>query len=148
MQASRRNDALVLQFGPMEKQLLLQVVEAMLANYRLKPEEIDPKTADVWYSTRGCKSAGMSADETREWIDNLYSFKSANAKLLEQWVDEIKETAPDIFELAIKLEHASNLLTVINDHRLHLAAYHDIGQHEMDQRSVEDQLEEELDSDK
>jgi hypothetical protein len=134
MRAARENNQLVLQFGAMEKEILLNTVQAILQNYKLKPDELDPKTAAVWYSTRGCKSAGMSAEETRDWIDSLYSFKGANAALLEQWSKQIKEVEPGKFELAIKLEHAASLVTIINDHRLHLAALHDIGQEEMDLR--------------
>src|SRR5687767_5520674 len=117
MQVARRKDELVLHFGRREKQVLLRTAEAILQNYRTKPDEIDPKTAAVWYSTRGCKSAGMSAEETRDWLDALYSFKGANAKLLEQWSEQIKETAPSKFELAVKLEHAASLVTILNDHR-------------------------------
>jgi len=135
MHASRNKDQLILQFGAVEKELLLQTVQAILRNYKLKPGEIDPKVAAVWYSTRGCKSAGMSADETREWIDSLYAFKGANASLLEQWARQIREIGPGKFELAVKLEQAANLVTIINDHRLHLAARYDLGQEEMDLHS-------------
>ena len=141
MQASRKNDELILRFGPTEKQLLLHTVDAILQNYKLKPAELDPKTAALWYSTRGCQTAGMSAEETREWLDSLHGFKSANAQLLEQWAGQIKELEPAKFELTIKLAHAASLVTVINDHRLHLAAKYDIGQDEMDMRSwAEDEL--------
>lgn len=133
MQVARRNEELVLQFGAMEKELLLSAVRAILKNYRLKPGEIDPKTAGIWYSTRGCQAAGMSDEETREWLENLYSFKGANARLLEEWSGQIKEIEPSKFEVAIKLEQAATLLTIINDHRLHLAAKYDIGQTEMDE---------------
>jgi hypothetical protein len=134
MRAARRNDELVLQFGEVEKGLLLHTVGAILQNYRLKPGELDRKTAAVWYSTRGCKNAGMSDEETREWVDSLYSFKGANAELLERWCAQIKEVEPGKFELAVKLVEASSLVTIINDHRLHLAAIHDIGQSDMDLR--------------
>jgi len=134
MRAARKNDQLVLQFGAMEKEILLHTVQAILQNYKSKPGELDRKTAAVWYSTRGCKSAGMSAEETQDWLDSLYSFKSANAELLQQWCDQIKEVEPGQFELAVKLEHAASLVTIINDHRLHLAAIHDIGQEDMDLR--------------
>jgi hypothetical protein len=135
MQASRKNNELVLQFGAIEKELLLHTVQAILANYKAKPGELDPKTAAVWYSTRGCKSAGMSAEETREWVESLHGYKSANAQLLDQWCAQIKEVSPEKFELAVKVEQAGNLVTIINDHRLHLAAKHDIGQSDMDLRS-------------
>jgi hypothetical protein len=134
MRAGRKNDQLVLQFGAMEKEILLQTVQAILHNYQLKPGELDAKTAAIWYSTRGCKSAGMSAEETAEWLDSLHSFKSANAKFLEQWCRQIKQVEPGKFELAVKVKDAATLVSVINDHRLHLAAKHEIGQEEMDQR--------------
>ena len=134
MRAARKNDQLVLQFGEVEKGLLLHTAGAILKNYKLKPGELDQKTAAVWYSTRGCKSAGMSDEETREWIESLYSFKGANAALLERWCEQIKEVEPGKFELSVKLAEAASLVTIINDHRLHLAAVHDIGQSDMDLR--------------
>ena len=139
MRAGRRNNELVLQFGAMEKELLLQMVGAILHNYKLKPTDLDPKTAAVWYSTRGCKSAGMSDEEMREWVDTLYGFKGANARLLERWSAGIKQTEADNFELAVKLTDAASLVTIINDHRLHLAAVHDIGQSDMDVRDWVDE---------
>jgi hypothetical protein len=139
MRAGRRKDELVLQFGTVEKELLLQVVGAILHNYKLKPDDLDPKTAAVWYSTRGCKNLGMSEEETREWVDALYGFKGANAQLLERWCAQIKETEPDKFELAVKVADAASLVTIINDHRLHLAAVHDIGQRDMDVRDWVDE---------
>jgi len=68
MRAARRKDDLVLEFGSVEKQILLHTIAAILENYKRKPADIDPRTAAVWYSTRGCKSAGMSEEETREWV--------------------------------------------------------------------------------
>ena len=146
MRAGRRNDELVLQFGAVEREILLHTVSAILENYKLKPGELDSKTAAVWYSTRGCKSVGMSEEETREWVETLYGFKSANARLLERWCTQIKETEPGKFELAVKLADAASLVTMINDHRLHLAAIHDIAQSDMDMRGWAD--EEEPPSDK
>src|SRR5687768_59373 len=106
MHVGRNQDQLLLQFGRREKQLLLQTIETILENYRAKPDELDPKAAAVWYSTRGCKSAGMSAEETRDWIDSLYGFKGAHAELLEQWARQIREVEPGKFELAVKVEQA------------------------------------------
>jgi len=138
MRAARRKDDLVLEFGSVEKQILLHTIAAILENYKRKPADIDPRTAAVWYSTRGCKSAGMSEEETREWVDTLYGFKSANALRLERWCAQIKEPEPGKFELAVKVDDAASLVTIINDHRLHLAAIHDIGQSDMDMRDWAD----------
>lgn len=142
MRAGRRNDELVLQFGGLEKELLQQTVAAILKNYRMKPAELDPRTAAVWYSTRGCKSAGMSEEETREWVESLFGFKSANARLLERCCAQIKEVEPDKFELAVKLADAASLVTIVNDHRLHLAAVYEIDQTDMDRRAWADDDEE------
>jgi len=139
MRAGRRNDELVLEFGALEKEILLQTVEIILENYKLKPADLDPRTAAVWYSTRGCKRAGMSEEETREWVDTLYGFKGANALLLERCCKQIKEIEPGKFELAVNLADAASLVTVINDHRLHLAAIHDVGQGDMDMRGWADE---------
>ncbi|HTD85600.1 MAG TPA: hypothetical protein VK850_03405 [Candidatus Binatia bacterium] len=147
MRAARRKGQLVLQFGTLEKEILLQTVDTILQNYKLKPADLDPRTAAVWYSTRGCKNADMSEDDTREWVETLYGFKGANARLLERCCAQIKEIEPDKFELAIKLADAAGLVTVINDHRLHLAAIHDIGQSDMDNRGWVDE-EEQLPSEK
>src|SRR5688572_18774863 len=89
MQASREGNQIVLEFAVLEKQVLLHIFESVIRNYRQKPQEVDPRVAKVWYSTNGCKSAGMTAEETREWIRGLYEFKSANLAHLEKWAAEM-----------------------------------------------------------
>jgi hypothetical protein len=132
MNATRENDRLRLTYNSIESRVLRHIFEIVIANYKVPPEQMDPKTAAVWYSTRGCESVQMSAEETRDWLHQLHGFKSANLVLLEEWVDQLARRKEGQHELRLKLEQAASLLTVLNDHRLLAAARNDIGQAEMD----------------
>ena len=54
---------LTLELGFFESQILLQTLRTIQKNYRINPAELDDETAGVWYSRRGCESAGMSEEE-------------------------------------------------------------------------------------
>src|SRR6266511_2718922 len=95
MRLKRESGSLQFTFNPVEAHLLLQVFRQLTENYRLKPEEIDPRTAEAWYSTRGCRSAKMSEDETREWLDHLHTLKGASVQRLEAWSKQIHDPKPD-----------------------------------------------------
>jgi hypothetical protein len=136
MQASRTDNNLILELGLLEKQVLLHIFTSVISNYRLKPEEMHPKVAAAWYSTRGCKSAGMTAEETGEWIESLREYKSANLALLEKWVAAMSEKPADPFILKLPVEQAHVLLSIINDHRLLAAAESEIGDEEMELHSL------------
>jgi len=74
----------------------------------------------------------MSPEETRDWLDALHGFKSANLQRLQCWLKSLQEAGPGPRHLQIKLAEAQDLVMVFNDHRLMLAAQHDIGQEQMD----------------
>jgi hypothetical protein len=133
MRLKRESENLQFTFNPVEAHLLLQVFGQLTERYRLKPEEIDPRTAEAWYSTRGCRSAKMSEDETREWLAHLHTLKCGSLQRLEAWSKQIREPKPDQApRLTIPVDDAPAFMTAINDHRLAAAARHDIGQREMD----------------
>jgi len=136
MRVEKTGAKLTLSFSIMESRRWLRTLGQIIANYQLKPNEIDPKAASVWYSTRGCERAGMSAEETREWVENLQQFKSANVQLLKSWSRSAGRSKEGQSRFSLKLEDAPILLTALNDHRLLLAATHDIGQEEMDMRAL------------
>lgn len=121
-----------LTFNLLESRVLRQILAALIANYKVPPGEIDPKIAAVWYSTRGCETAHLTPDETRDWLEQLHGFKSANLALLQDWREQLGTRRAGHYELQLKPEHAPNLLTVLNDHRLLVAARNDIGQEEID----------------
>ena len=136
MRIKRENDTLLLAFNQTESRLLLRVFQQLIENYRLKPDAIDPRTASVWYSTRGCATARMSAEETSEWIKHLHGLKSGGVQRLENWSRELSATKPGHSQLRLSVEEASALVTAINDYRLMAAARHNIGEAEMDVRSL------------
>jgi hypothetical protein len=142
VKAARKNDRIVLALGPFETQVFERTVGSILRQYQVEPEHVDPRVAAVWYSTRGCRAAGMTEEEIQEWLHALHEFKSANLKLLSAWAGTLAASKRKSLKLELSLEESATLLSVLNDHRLWLAAQHQIGQAEMDLRSVEalDQL--------
>jgi hypothetical protein len=136
MLSSRHNDTLTLGLSSFEGRILRRVFSSIIRNYKLKPSQLDPKVASVWYATRGCETARMSADETRDWLETLHGYKSANLELLEEWNKELAASKAGDFKLKVKLDQAAQLIIVLNDHRLFTAAKHDIQQAEMDMHSL------------
>src|SRR6266581_4941651 len=59
------------------------------------------KKAAVWYSTRGCESAKMSAEEKRDWAKQLNAAKE------------------DHFELCVPLPEAEKLIVFFSSRRRH-----------------------------
>ena len=130
MRLKREKDSLVFNLNSPERFLLTRVLRELIEKYRLKPHEQDASTASAWYSTRGCATAGLSAEETKEWLDNLHVFKGTNLQRLEEWARQLGESGPST--LRIRTDDAPAFVTAINDYRLATAAGHNIGQPEMD----------------
>jgi hypothetical protein len=136
MKAARQNDRIILRFAPMEARMLSRVFSAIVRQYEMKPEEVDPRVADVWYSKRGCASAGMDEEQTREWVQTLHSLKSANAALLGRWKRNLAPRVDHVPQLELTDDDSHTLVTVLNDHRLMCAARFNVGEHEMNLRSL------------
>src|SRR5712671_816528 len=85
MQTTRSQNTLTLAFTSLESRILQQILGQIVANYQTKPSDLDPKAASAWYSTRGCERVKMSGEETREWLENLHQYKSANVEHLSKW---------------------------------------------------------------
>lgn len=136
MKAARQNDRILLRFAPTEARLLQRVLGSIIRQYAIKPEEIHPRVAEVWYSRRGCAAAGMSDEQTKEWIEALHNLKSANAALLGRWRRSLAPKEGHVAQLELTDEDSHTLLTVFNDHRLMCAARFDIGDMEMNMRSL------------
>jgi len=132
MRAALNEKNLVLTFDLLESSLLRHLFQQIIANYQIKPEQLDPKAASAWYSTKGCQAAGMSREETRDWLETLYGYKSASLSHLRNWSGVLESPNQGHCHIQLTLAEASILLTAVNDHRLWLAAKHDIGQKEMD----------------
>ena len=132
MKVDRDQGRLRISGNAMEARVLRHILDAIITNYRTPPDQMDPKAAAAWYSTRGCQTAGLSAEDTRDWLEQLHGYRSANLALLEDCAAQLARRAQGRRELRVPLDQAEALLTAFNDHRLLLAARHDIGQEEMD----------------
>jgi hypothetical protein len=142
MLLQRENESLVFTLSLPERMLLAHALKELAAKYRLKPDELDARTAAAWYSSRGCASAGMSDEETKEWLEHLHAFKkNTNLQRLEDWAAQLGERGTVDSEISgqsmlrIPTDQAAAFMTAINDYRLAAAARHDIGQAEMDAHS-------------
>jgi|SRR5882672_6324822 len=149
MRLQRENESLVFTLNFPERLLLAHALRELAVKYRLKPDELDGRTAAAWYSRRGCASAGMSDEETKEWLEHLHAFKKSTClQRLEEWAAQLGEHGTEGAEhgavdserpgqsmLRIPTDHAASFMTAINDYRLAAAARHDIGQAEMDAHS-------------
>ena len=138
MRAARTPKALGLTFNTLESRLLRHILKQIITNYQITPQDLNPKAASVWYSAKGCESARMSPEETQEWLEHLHQYKSAHVQNLTKWRRRLALPKEGHCRLNVKLEEVPVLLSALNDHRLFLAASHDLGQKEMDARSVAD----------
>ena len=135
MIARRQADQIVFAFSTLERKVLERALAALLENYKVRPEEADQKGAAVWYSARGCQRARMSADETAEWLKQLHHLRTGRMEVLEICLKQFTAQSQPPWALRIPVSQAEALLTALNDHRLLLAARHDIGESEMSVRS-------------
>jgi hypothetical protein len=133
MRVARDHGHVTLTVSFLESRLLLRVLQTLADNYRLRPDQVDPKVAHVWYSTRGCVTAKMSDDETREWLDALFNFRGGRRRVLEDCARQLAVRREGRFLVRLRPDDAAELMKALNDHRLCLAAQHDIGQTEMDE---------------
>lgn len=136
MRVKRENNTLLLNLNALEARVLLRVLRLIADNYRLAPGDLPEPAASAWYSTRGCASAGMSGEETREWLAHLHAFKSARLEQLQHWAAQLAEARAGAAHVRVSLNDAPAFIAAINDHRLLMAAQHHVGQEEMDARSV------------
>ena len=135
MNVRRDKEALLLQLHPLEAVLLHRILSVIMENYRVGPADLDPLTAEAWYSARGCETAGLSAEETREWLAALHQHKSEQLRRLEDWAGVLARPQPTGLTLRVPLRDADAFLTAVNDYRLLNAARHHIGEAEMNLRT-------------
>lgn len=131
MYAAKSKETLTLTIEPGERRLLRRVLEAIIQNYQTPPEALPAPVAQVWYSTAGCRGARMSAEQTSEWIDQLRAIRKSRLRLLQRFVRQMQSPDKGNSELQMNTEQAAVFMTSLNDHRLFLAARHEIGEAEM-----------------
>jgi len=131
MYATTRKGRLTLTIEAGERRLFQRVLEAIIANYQTPPEALPAAVTQVWYSTAGCRSARMSAEQTGEWLDELRAIRKTRLRLLQRCVREMQSAGKGSSELRMSIDQAGAFMTSLNDHRLFLAARHEIGEAEM-----------------
>jgi hypothetical protein len=136
MMARREKSVLHFTLSSMESKIIERVLASIIANYQLPPAELDEKGGAVWYSRRGCESARMTPEETADWLRQLHNVRSARVEHLQLWLDDLRGRPPGAYTFAIPLDKAETLMTAFNDHRLLLAARHDVGEAEMEMRTL------------
>ncbi len=128
MQIRREDRHLLLSLAVLEARVLRKCLKALIQNYQIRPELFDPKGKAAWYGTRGCESVRMSPEETREWLDNLYRFRGEHLRLLEGCAKQLAARLEQKYALRLAMDDAPGFLTVINDHRLLVAAQQNLGE--------------------
>src|SRR5262245_36045769 len=136
MKAGRENDRILLRFGRVDVDMLRRLLASIIRHYVIKPDEINPRVAAVWYSTRGCAAARMTDEQTREWVETLHQMKTANLDALRGWRRKLVPHPTRAVRLDLTDEEAHTLMIALNDHRLMCAARYDLGEEEMDVRTL------------
>ena len=136
MRASRQGERIRLALTPGEGVVMRHVLGALVSAYKVPPDRIDPRVAGVWYSESGCMAAGMSEEETRDWVRQIHGFKGENLVLIEGWLRQLTEKGSGRMELVVPVEQAEVFVGALNDHRLRVAAERGIGQEEMELRDI------------
>src|SRR2546428_1266135 len=91
---AREKKRLIFSLNLIEGTLLRRAFEQLRAQYQLTPDELDPKTATAWYSSRGRQGSGMSVEDTRSWVEHLHQIKRAQVEKLEDWIRQITPAQP------------------------------------------------------
>ena len=132
MQAFREKNRIVLSLGRNESNLLQRILLGLKKEYETPPSKTDKATGESWYSTRGCLSAGMNAEQTMEWIEQLHQFRRSNLPILTKILAALHSREKDQ-DAAVRLafDEAQSFLAILNDHRLLAAARHEIGEQEI-----------------
>jgi hypothetical protein len=131
MHAVKRKGRLTLTVQAGERRLLRRVLEAIIRNYKTPPEALPSPVSQVWYSTAGCRSARMSDEQTGEWIESLRAIRQSRLRLLQRFARQLKSTGKGNSELRMNTDSAAAFMTALNDHRLFLAARHNLGEAEI-----------------
>lgn len=135
MIARREKKELLFSFSGLERKVFERALSTLLDTYRVHPHQVDEKTAAVWYSPQGCRTAKMSEEETLDWLKQLHGVRVRRIEVLEQCLKQFDKRRQPPHLLRISREHAEALMTALNDQRLLIAAHLNIGEREMSMRS-------------
>ena len=119
-----------------EGRLLRQCLASIGKNYLIPPDQADPQLLASWYSAHGCEAAGRDAAEIAEWQQSLHELRTENLQRVERWQLQLRRAAHGRYQLTLSADETPAFLSVINDHRLLIAAQQTIGEVEMSFQSL------------
>ena len=119
-----------------ESALLWQVLEGLREAYQTAPGELDPMVANLWYGRAGLKEAGIRGEEAIHWIEGLHEVRLGRQVAVQRWMKSMPKAGHsgvwDIPESDLE-----TLVASLNDHRLRRAGEFDLGESDLEVRSME-----------
>ncbi|MEM9400303.1 MAG: DUF2017 family protein [Verrucomicrobiota bacterium] len=120
-----------------EASIVQDILKRILHNYQIPPQEHHDSVQAVWYPN--------AIEESYDYDDgyalkslhsDLQEYRSQNADLVKKWISCFDRKDEPVLWL-VKEEDIDSLLTVINDHRLYLAADNKLTEEELEQHLEE-----------
>lgn len=124
--------------GFVESRILLECLVSIRKAYVVLPAELDDATSAVWYSRRGCESAGMSKEDSDDWVESLHDVKRQNLDSIDRWIRALSRTEEDPCLMRVRVEEVPGFLTVLNDHRLLISARTGVTEDDMNIETIFD----------
>jgi hypothetical protein len=132
MKVERNPNGLEVLLFSVEAYYLRKALIQVAQNYRIHPVEFDDQTAEVWYSPQGHASVDAYQEDKDIWNESLFEFRNTRLGDLQIWIEDLTE-GREFYLLPLTFEKADTLVSIINDHRLLVAAEHDFSKEELDQ---------------
>jgi len=109
--------------------MLKRSLEDILKNYRAGPDDLPEAVRELWFDSQ----AGLDDEDHELWLEHLNEFRGENSLLIERLSGDLESITIWPAVLFVSLKEADCLLTVMNDHRLYLAAVYEVGEMEMNE---------------
>lgn len=113
-------------FAP-EVFILRQALQQICGIYRAKPEELPDALRTLWHEA----APGMDENDIELWEQEAQAFRGENLQLAERLLQRIDANKQVPADLPITRHELETLVTLVNDHRLYLAALHGIDENTM-----------------
>lgn len=119
-----------------EAALLRQALESTAGAYRTPPAELDPMVGNVWYRQAGLREVGIRGEDALHWVEGLHEVRLGREKLAGHWI----KTLPTMGQAGrwhLPEDEVEPFLATLNDHRLRRAAEFDLGEGDLEVRTME-----------
>jgi hypothetical protein len=121
-------------FEEAETVILNKVFRSMLERYQLDPSELEPRLHKTWYKDTTPENKSTPREEVEEYNEYLRDARQERVPNLEKWISTLESAEDFPFHLKLSFPEADEMVTVLNDHRLAVAALNEITEYDMDQQ--------------